>query len=566
VIQSLTWRSSPLCERFLFSATLALLFALSLDVQAQESPQTPDAQEPAPAAAEADKSPELEVEADDDDAAPPAKERDEVAPFRWRSRSENVIVHIGEDSHLPKNERADAVVSIFGSASSDGEVDEVVVSVFGDTHAAGPVGQSVVAVFGSTYANEYVGDQVVAVFGDVTLGPKAEVNQDVVAVGGKVIRDPGAVVHGGVREVFFGEGVGRLEWVRPWIEHCLLYGRPLAIEPGLGWAWGVALAFLALYVLLAMLFGDAVNKCVETLDRKPGESLLAALLSILLTPVAFMLLLITLIGVALMPFVALALFVAAVFGKAVVLAWIGRKVTRFTGVGPFAHAAFPVLVGGVIMLGVYLVPVLGYIAYQLTGILGLGVVLYTTLLAIQARRAHAAPAFAAATAPAVAAATTAGVTIDNPPSAAFAKSPRPAAPAAAAVGDSASLPRAGFWIRMAALLLDGILVGVIVSILEAPGEIWLLGLAGYGALMWKLKSTTIGGIVCDLQVVRIDGREIDWDTAIVRALSCFLSFAAAGLGFLWIAFDAERQAWHDKIAGTVVVRTARAGAAQNARG
>jgi len=29
------------------------------------------------------------------------------------------------------------------------------------------------------------------------------------------------------------------------------------------------------------------------------------------------------------------------------------------------------------------------------------------------------------------------------------------------------------------------------------------------------------------------------------------------LGFFWIAFDNERQAWHDKIAGTVVVRTVR---------
>jgi uncharacterized RDD family membrane protein YckC len=32
--------------------------------------------------------------------------------------------------------------------------------------------------------------------------------------------------------------------------------------------------------------------------------------------------------------------------------------------------------------------------------------------------------------------------------------------------------------------------------------------------------------------------------------------AAAGLGFFWIAFDPEKQAWHDKIAGTVVVRGA----------
>jgi uncharacterized RDD family membrane protein YckC len=30
--------------------------------------------------------------------------------------------------------------------------------------------------------------------------------------------------------------------------------------------------------------------------------------------------------------------------------------------------------------------------------------------------------------------------------------------------------------------------------------------------------------------------------------------AAAGLGFIWIAFDDGKQAWHDKIAGTVVVR------------
>ena len=72
--------------------------------------------------------------------------------------------------------------------------------------------------------------------------------------------------------------------------------------------------------------------------------------------------------------------------------------------------------------------------------------------------------------------------------------------------------------------------------------------------MWKLRGSTVGGIVLDLQVVRLDGREIDWPTAIVRALGCFLSLAVAGLGFFWIAFDEEKQAWHDKIAGTVVVR------------
>jgi uncharacterized RDD family membrane protein YckC len=135
--------------------------------------------------------------------------------------------------------------------------------------------------------------------------------------------------------------------------------------------------------------------------------------------------------------------------------------------------------------------------------------------------------------------------------------PPPHAPAAIA------WPRAGFFIRLGALALDGVLVGMIFAFLtgllprflqfhNSPGG-WLLALAVYGAIMWKHKGTTIGGIVCGLKVVRVDNRELDWATAIVRALGCFLSLAVAGLGFIWVAIDDEKQSWHDKIAGTVVV-------------
>ncbi len=107
---------------------------------------------------------------------------------------------------------------------------------------------------------------------------------------------------------------------------------------------------------------------------------------------------------------------------------------------------------------------------------------------------------------------------------------------------------------MAALLLDVLLVGFVMSVLHHVAHLQLLVLGVYGAVMWKLRGSTVGGIVFDLQVVRLDGRDMDWETAIVRALGCFLSLAVAGLGFMWIAFDAGNQAWHDKIAGTVVVR------------
>jgi uncharacterized RDD family membrane protein YckC len=107
---------------------------------------------------------------------------------------------------------------------------------------------------------------------------------------------------------------------------------------------------------------------------------------------------------------------------------------------------------------------------------------------------------------------------------------------------------------MGALFVDTVLVLVVVGML-GDEDLIPVALAGYGAIMWKLKGTTIGGTLCNLQVVRTDGGELDWATVIVRALSCFLSLIFAGLGFIWVAFDPERQAWHDKIAGTVVVRT-----------
>jgi uncharacterized RDD family membrane protein YckC len=140
---------------------------------------------------------------------------------------------------------------------------------------------------------------------------------------------------------------------------------------------------------------------------------------------------------------------------------------------------------------------------------------------------------------------------------------RPPSSSSSGVAAAAAWQRAGFFIRLGALALDGILIGLIMAFVsnllphflrfnDGPGG-WLIVLAIYGAVMWKHKGTTIGGIVCGLKVVRVDNRELDWATAIVRALGCFLSLAVAGLGFIWVAIDDDKQSWHDKIAGTTVV-------------
>jgi uncharacterized RDD family membrane protein YckC len=500
----------------------------------------------------------------------------------WDDRRNRNLVSVGHDSTLAAGEHAESVVSIFGSSTNAGDV-VTVVSIFGDTKVTGSVEDAAVAVFGTTTIDGKVDGDAVAVLGNVELGPHAEIGGNVVSVLGTVRRDPAAIVHGGVHNIFIGD-FGSLTGLRSWITHCLLYGRPLALVSGIGWAWALALGFLAFYACLALLCRPAIERCVQTFERQPGHTLLAAIVAMLLWPMLLVLLCVTVIGIAAVPFVMAAIVCAVLFGKAVMLAWIGGRIT-----GPaapnFGHPAFAVLVGGAVVLALYVVPILGFLVYNLLGILGFGAVVYTLLLAGRARQAakaepaaRASPASIGGAAPESTEPPPAAPPLGEPPlggtplggtprgeppraepppgqsATGTPGQPQTAASAAPPPQAGASMPRAGFWIRMAALLIDILLIGFAMSALHHVVHLHLLVLAAYGAVMWKLRGSTVGGIVFDLKVVRVDGRAVDWETAIVRALGCFLSLAVAGLGFIWIAIDAGNQAWHDKIAGTVVVR------------
>jgi uncharacterized RDD family membrane protein YckC len=525
---------------------------------------------------------------------------------RRHARDDNDIVSVGHSSHLLSGEKAESVVSVFGSSTSDGEAVDVV-SVIGDTRVTGPVRDSAIAVLGNVYIDSKVDGDVVAVLGNVTLGPHAEVGGDVVAVLGTMDRDPGAILHGSVQRILNFD-TGGFGWLNTWISNCLLYGRPLALVHGLGWAWTLALALLAFYACLALMFRSSVDRCVHTLETEPGHTALAALLGILLTPVLLVLLCVTVIGIAAVPFVMGALFCMSIFGKAVMLAWLGGRVSGRRP-GAVGHPAVAVLIGGALVLVLYIVPVLGFLVYKLLGFFGFGAVVYTLVLSARARRAGtglpplsgastgtsmgmgppAGPApttvgaapVNTASAPSAASTAYSGASAADPSSAAMAgegwtagaspagatagpalgssaaAAPPPPASPSVAPHITAAMPRAGFWVRMAALLLDVLLVGFVMTLLHPFHNFHVVVLAAYGAIMWKLRGTTVGGIVFDLHVVRLDGRPLDWETAIVRALGCFLSLFVVFLGFIWIAFDHNNQAWHDKIAGTVVVRAKR---------
>ncbi|MEJ0008668.1 MAG: RDD family protein [Steroidobacteraceae bacterium] len=557
--------TTPFAKSGYLSALLALSLTFALSAQAAgrqtaagASSSSPAAQQAANAADDAGSS--APDAATDNDASNDDAGNWDTTRHQWRRwgnqprfhQNTDDVVSVGHDATLAAGQTKDSVVAVFGSATSNGMARHDVVSVFGDTTVSGPASGDAVAVLGNVTVNSDIGHDVVAVLGDVNLGPAAHVHGHVVSVLGAVNQDPAAIVEQGVERVL-PEGFATAQGLRTWIGHGLLMGRPLVFGTGLQWLWVICSVFLAVYIILALLFRDAADHCIATLHENPGKSFITAILAVLLTPLMFVLLAITVVGILVIPIAAVTLFCAAVFGKTTVLGWIGN---RCFGVRPGhapPHPALAVLVGGLIVMLAYLVPILGFVVFILLGMLGYGAVLYALLNRVRHTSTRGGVTDGAGPA-APAAATPEAAPEPQVTAAAFAAAPSESAPL-----PLTTLPRATFWVRMGALCIDTIIIWSVIRLLlswpqEGSTRLCILALAAYGAVMWKVKGTTIGGIALDLRVVRLDSRPVDWPTACVRALGCILSLCALGLGFLWIGIDPGKQAWHDKLAGTIVVR------------
>ena len=129
--------------------------------------------------------------------------------------------------------------------------------------------------------------------------------------------------------------------------------------------------------------------------------------------------------------------------------------------------------------------------------------------------------------------------------------------------DGPSGPRAGFWRRFAAKFLDGILLGIINAILgiifkHAVGVYYALSVIidwGYYTYMeGRPQGQTLGKMALGIRVYDFQrGGPIGYGRAFIRQIAQILSTVVLLLGYLWMLWDREKQTWHDKIAGSVVV-------------
>jgi uncharacterized RDD family membrane protein YckC len=127
--------------------------------------------------------------------------------------------------------------------------------------------------------------------------------------------------------------------------------------------------------------------------------------------------------------------------------------------------------------------------------------------------------------------------------------------------------KATFWQRFAALFLDIIILGIassLVSRLLGPfaTSLWLtvaivvlmmLIYPIYFICAYSTGGQTIGKKILGIKVISKDGLPLNWTQGITRSLGYTVSGIPFYLGYLWSIWDAEKQTWHDKIAGTYVV-------------
>jgi len=143
-------------------------------------------------------------------------------------------------------------------------------------------------------------------------------------------------------------------------------------------------------------------------------------------------------------------------------------------------------------------------------------------------------------------------------------------PAAADLG----IRYVGFWVRVAATLIDSVLFLMIIfpAMYFIYGSEYFLGGQGAGRawdvvfnyllpvaatlLFWKYRSATPGKMIFGARIVDADTLgALSTKQMVIRYFAYIPSILALGLGFLWIAWDPRKQSWHDKLAGTLVVRS-----------
>lgn len=141
-------------------------------------------------------------------------------------------------------------------------------------------------------------------------------------------------------------------------------------------------------------------------------------------------------------------------------------------------------------------------------------------------------------------------------------------------GSTPAASRPGLFLRLAVVVYDALVLLAVLFLATAlvlpitKGQaiepehplfqLYLLAVAFlYLGWFWTRAGQTVAMRAWRLRVVDLQGRRIGWSRAGLRFLAALLSWAGFGLGFVWVALDPHKRAWHDILSATRVVQDPR---------
>ncbi len=132
---------------------------------------------------------------------------------------------------------------------------------------------------------------------------------------------------------------------------------------------------------------------------------------------------------------------------------------------------------------------------------------------------------------------------------------------------------AGFWVRVLASILDGLLLLLItvpVQYAFIGDALWdpnSSGMSGveivmgyifpfaYTLTFWCTMAATPAKRLLGLKIIDVNtGEPIRMSQGILRYIGYFCAYLPFFIGIMWVGWDARKQGWHDKMAQTAVIR------------
>jgi hypothetical protein len=235
-----------------------------------------------------------------------------------------------------------------------------------------------VVVFGGNVTSDgLVSGDLVIVGGNVRLGSSAKVENDLVTIGGNLSESPGAEVGGQyISETEFSFPFD-FDWRAPRIF-------PVRIQTGgapfqVAWYLFRSFVLAALAVLVVLFLAEPTKRISSAIVSQPLLAGGMGLLTIVLLPIALILMVITILLLPAVPLLLLILVVAVVFGWIAIGLEVGKRIAEGFKweLHPAGYAGLGTLLVSLVVGGIDFIPCVGWLASLFVILLGLGGVLLT---------------------------------------------------------------------------------------------------------------------------------------------------------------------------------------------